>query len=201
MTPDELRAAKALCEKATDGPWGVNVHLEVSNGHRVVAMQTSHHKNKADAAFIAASRQLVPQLIAEVERLQAELTKWRPEPISVSVWYMRDNHTFKKLDGDIDAVIEQARRTAYEDPYGMLGSAIVKMTTGEERRVGASIHARIGFAESDLLEWRESVLADPDVARLLAPTDSTPRCSVCRWPLAASAAVGCTATSCSQRSK
>ena len=33
------------------------------------------------------------------------------------------------------------------------------------------------------------------------PVDQTPRCSKCHWPLAASVAEGCTATSCSYRGR
>lgn len=90
-------------------------------------------------------------------------------PVEITVWYMHDNHTFTRLHGDMAAVIDAARKIAYESSYGMLGSAILLNSDGGEvRRVGKSIHARIGFEEGDLIKWRESVLSDPDAARLFA---------------------------------
>lgn len=52
MTDEELKAAKALADAATSGPW-------------------------VDAAFIVASLTLVPKLLDEVERLRAENAELR----------------------------------------------------------------------------------------------------------------------------
>jgi hypothetical protein len=89
--------------------------------------------------------------------------------VSISLWYMHDNHTFTRLDGGIDAAIAKARELGVESPCGMLGKAVLVDAEGRDvRRVGNSIHAKHGFTESDLLAWRESVLADAEAARLLA---------------------------------
>ena len=88
--------------------------------------------------------------------------------VDVSVWYMHDNHTFTRLKGTLDEIVAEARRLGAESPYGMLGPPIVTDANGRDlRRIGDGIHARVGFAESDLLKWKETVSLDPDVVRLL----------------------------------
>lgn len=73
MTPEELKRAEELCEKATPGPW-----LPSVDGKKWV--QISHASNlevalnyKNDAAFVAESRELMPKLIAVVEQIQERL--------------------------------------------------------------------------------------------------------------------------------
>ena len=70
MTPAELQRLRELCERATPGPW------EVFYGHTWVLSTSTEDSvcssvRDRDAAFIAAARETVPALIAEVERLQA----------------------------------------------------------------------------------------------------------------------------------
>lgn len=97
MTEQEIEEARALADAATPGPWktpaGTRLQGAVSafvDGHErqvasidgqapmfdmraePVAVQT------ANAAFIAASRSLVPSLLAEVTRLRAELGHVEP---------------------------------------------------------------------------------------------------------------------------
>lgn len=85
-----INALKALCRKATPPPWederdsiGSEDGYEIGRSYRVVARENGticylHSyldypgNDKADAAFIAAVRQAVPELLAEVERLKAE---------------------------------------------------------------------------------------------------------------------------------
>jgi hypothetical protein len=73
MTDAEIAAAYALVNATTPGPWR-NGHdpshfdaPEVTDGSTFAY----YVANAGDAAFIAASRTLVPQLIAEVEQLRA----------------------------------------------------------------------------------------------------------------------------------
>jgi len=87
MTDEDLRAAKALCEAATRGPWqwreeygSVALHSLTVGPFQSVAMAESCGTQNSsimvddpDAAFIADARTLVPQLIAEVERLREAL--------------------------------------------------------------------------------------------------------------------------------
>lgn len=99
MDEDELRAAKALVDSATPGPWRQDGDDRVCNGrcgdpvayhegsccdHRGVGCYMEHHRDcitvartedspADDAAFIAASRTLVPRLLDEVDRLLARV--------------------------------------------------------------------------------------------------------------------------------
>lgn len=92
MTDEDLDAAKALEAAATPGPWRFELgDYDKSRGHTLSAtsvteswtrnpLLVSHLFGPQDAAnyaFIAASRTLVPQLLAEIERLQALLDHYR----------------------------------------------------------------------------------------------------------------------------
>ena len=81
---DLIERAKASLEGTTEGPWRVshagNVHYGVSHGEysfpTVVKARCEYDgfgngSSRADANFIAEARTLVPELIAEVERLRA----------------------------------------------------------------------------------------------------------------------------------
>jgi hypothetical protein len=92
MTDEELRAAKALCDAATRGPWQwceeygsvalrsltVGPYQSVAIAEPCGTQNSSVLLDDADAQFIAASRSLVPRLIAEVERLRADVDARTP---------------------------------------------------------------------------------------------------------------------------
>lgn len=73
--------AKASLEGVTPGPWQVvgygNIHSHTVGEHPLIGKVYS----KGNQQFVAAARQLVPELIAEVERLREQvqsLRKWNP---------------------------------------------------------------------------------------------------------------------------
>lgn len=87
---DILERAKAALEGITEGPWRVHEattsgyapHYGVASGDRSYPDVAYAHSDwegygngsrKADAEFIAAARTLVPELVAEVERLREHL--------------------------------------------------------------------------------------------------------------------------------
>ncbi len=78
-----LNEWKRLAEAATPGPWqaknygsdGVDAWLHLSP---TVAIGSDHAHWLTDATFIAAARVAVPALLAEVERLRAELASGSP---------------------------------------------------------------------------------------------------------------------------
>lgn len=76
MSNYTLEQIRELCERATPGPWhpasvaAWNVLDDA--GCRVAFCELTFQISAGDAAFIAASREIIPQLLAEVERL----TKW-----------------------------------------------------------------------------------------------------------------------------
>ena len=77
LTQDELQAIKERAEKATPGPWKwTDKHLIPEVGREAVVWGNFNGEARAedhDAEFIAASRQDIPKLLAEIERLQAEV--------------------------------------------------------------------------------------------------------------------------------
>lgn len=81
MTPDDLDRWQALADKATCGPWQVlldgrswagTVVVADAAGHPVTVVSSAPDDDDAkdDAEFIAATRDAVPALIAEVQRLR-----------------------------------------------------------------------------------------------------------------------------------
>lgn len=91
MTPDELARLKLLAEKATPGPWfvvGARAKIKYEQCHMISRYDEADKKDEniavvwydektglglSDAAFIASSREAIPSLIAEVERLREAL--------------------------------------------------------------------------------------------------------------------------------
>lgn len=70
---DPVARAKALLEGVTEGPW---VQVGFGNVQRVPAGDfppVAKAWRTANGEFIAAARTLVPELVAEVERLRAAL--------------------------------------------------------------------------------------------------------------------------------
>ena len=73
MTDAELQHLKDLCAAATPGPWEASGDPQCDGGGICAA---THGRfvlvlsDATDAAFIAAAREALPKLIAEVERLE-----------------------------------------------------------------------------------------------------------------------------------
>lgn len=65
--------ARALCRDVTTGPWN-DFEGSIGDGCYPVAQCTEGHPDEdANGRFIARSRTLLPEMAAEIERLQAEL--------------------------------------------------------------------------------------------------------------------------------
>ena len=83
MTTEQLEAIRKRATLATEGPWTEFPVLDrtewavLGGGIEVLVSEGVYENN--DAEFIAASREDVPALLAEVERLQAESIYWRME--------------------------------------------------------------------------------------------------------------------------
>lgn len=87
MSPERMKEIRERVEKATAGEWiaflgkvGVSVYCVESPGCQVRiydaafdpgCIKETHERQRADAKFIAAARQDIPDLLAEVERLRA----------------------------------------------------------------------------------------------------------------------------------
>lgn len=83
MMQKELDAIRERAEKATPGPWwlGGNDVDGPDTGYgelRVATISnTARREQKANAEFIAHAREDIPRLLAEIERLQAELKYYK----------------------------------------------------------------------------------------------------------------------------
>lgn len=77
MTEDELRQLEALTSEATPGPWvvsngtrgfpvGHTIFQFSQKGRTIAATSVMHDGTREDAAFIAACREAMPKLLAEV---------------------------------------------------------------------------------------------------------------------------------------
>jgi hypothetical protein len=67
---DIVQRAKAALEGATDGPWEIVGGGEYVTGVGILAAPDDGGVTSGDAEFIAQARTLVPELVAEVERLR-----------------------------------------------------------------------------------------------------------------------------------
>ena len=86
LTPEELGAIEARCEKASDGPWRAEIEksaigwgAQLIDGHGAsrlnLGLWISKDKPRVhpDHAFIAASRQDVPRLVAALRAAYEEI--------------------------------------------------------------------------------------------------------------------------------
>jgi len=88
MTEEDLDKLEQLSTVATPGPWVADMAGIRAPNHDSVADAWSD--NPHDAAFIAASREAIPALIAEVRRLRAEIEERdRREYDAAIEWRMR----------------------------------------------------------------------------------------------------------------
>jgi len=83
LTPAQLAEAEALCAAATKGPWAPEPRDMIEDGdwrvrigsnggnHGVYVAHALGKANKPNAAFIAASRTLVPALISHARQAEA----------------------------------------------------------------------------------------------------------------------------------
>lgn len=70
----KLSDIRAIAERASEGPWrkkGVHVY----NSRGLVASGAKIYPSSGDAEFIAASRDLVPSLVAALEKAVADLER------------------------------------------------------------------------------------------------------------------------------
>jgi hypothetical protein len=100
MTNDELDRLQALADEATAGPWTAAATVD-EYGQRlhtvdVLPLTTFGEIELNDAAFIAASRDAVPALIAEVRRLREENAR------SLDAWL---RHEGIQPDGEMCATV------------------------------------------------------------------------------------------------
>ena len=126
MTDEELAAIRARVDAASLGPWRVfqkwRLEVEDANGEQVADIgyigyddgpdDETRRFMEADSAFIAASRQDIPALLAEVERLRAENAALRKVIDDVQEFVVL--HFFDMRCGrEVDALINE-RMTEFD---------------------------------------------------------------------------------------
>lgn len=121
MTNKELQALKELSSKATPGPWKAGRKDTISFHYSLMTVPIKNiympnHKNGsgkdlievrtgdviADSQFIAASREAIPSLIAEVERLREVLGFYCSEEALSCPLKSKYEDKPKCLEGDSD---------------------------------------------------------------------------------------------------
>lgn len=81
MNAEKLNEIKERAEKATSGPWlalyeGTNAEIySTKTAEDICEITAKDEYHAEDAEFISNAREDVPALVAEVERLQAQLEK------------------------------------------------------------------------------------------------------------------------------
>jgi hypothetical protein len=95
---------------------------------------------------------------------------------NVSLWGMRDDHTFKRYAAStVDELIAAWREDLKTDSSIALCPVIVMSGQKELRRVGGMLHHHYKFGvpkdETAVAAFREAVLADPDISRLMSKSN------------------------------
>ena len=81
ISENEIEAIRKRAEKATEGPWWASEGLYVVNNltgdsYEWDADFVAETERESDAEFIAHAREDIPKLLAEINRLKSELSKY-----------------------------------------------------------------------------------------------------------------------------
>jgi hypothetical protein len=111
LTIEQIEAIRERAEKATEGPWYPTQHHvatnpNVSGGYppspesicSLADGEYIENYNQADAEFIANARQDIPALLAEVDRLNAQLS----ELVCAIYEHIPNGHALHELAEEID---------------------------------------------------------------------------------------------------
>ena len=85
MTDAELQAIKERADAATAGPWHYDSYSTVFLADAEAICYVPDQPRSKNATFIAAAREDVPALVAEVERLRVEAKELNGKLIALSV--------------------------------------------------------------------------------------------------------------------
>ena len=100
MTPADLAAIEERCAKATEGPWrhygGQSVY-----GPENTDIDIAEATLKADAACIAHARTDIPALLAEVRRLELEVSGYRRDVDNCLGELQHKNAVLRDRDAEI----------------------------------------------------------------------------------------------------
>lgn len=117
LTPEELAELRRLDAEATPGPWrkygGSFDHpIIAASSVELPTVDLGTIGSKADANYVVATRNALPRLLAEIERLRGENTSVR-EGMRRRVLFMEEE--IKKAEAEIERLREElAELTAQE---------------------------------------------------------------------------------------
>lgn len=127
ITTEELQAIRARAEAATEGPWMYDVTDNVMNSdapnYKEMPVIAEDFPFKPDAEFIAASREDVPKLLAEVERLKS----WTAQIAEENTWVRTEIRACELAVED-----EALRNERYTNEIGKLKAEIERLRNENE---------------------------------------------------------------------
>lgn len=110
LTDEELTQIKERAEKATKGPWDVDVPVDYctncKNEYEIVQSElflapiVAELRNREDAEFIAHAREDIPKLLAEIESLKKENKRLLDELIWLSYSLLHAKNTAEAILND-----------------------------------------------------------------------------------------------------
>jgi hypothetical protein len=185
MTDIDIDAARALCDAATPGPWVWfgdlsigNMYLSAGRKREVLwpsGMHTEGYLDVApeDAAFIAAARDLVPALLAEVERLRDQVIATpREQPHRRSIPVLSALRAMEQAVAEVErlrgtvAVLEGLNRTLAAECASATSRALdYKAERDEAQDALARVKALRGWIATRNVDMTaESIVAGIDTA-------------------------------------
>jgi hypothetical protein len=77
---------------------------------------------------------------------------------SLRIWYMRDNHTFAKLEpGDTESLVRQAR-AIFDGELGHYGVLFARWHPSDDIASEFDLHLRSEFPEKAVREWAQRIM-------------------------------------------
>jgi hypothetical protein len=205
ITAERLAELRALADAATSGAWTIEDYSEPgSSGFRIyneagdcIAGNFDYEVGgvleRVDAEFIAAARAAVPELLAEVERLRGELTRFEgnAEILSASTVgeaFDRIEQTIRERD---EARAELAKaREAYETHKTT--ADVMTLAVKRRNEEANALRARVRYVADSVAGGpdRGSLIADQIRAALdgkharIEDAEGVARCLLClaEWP-------------------
>jgi len=181
MAEFDVEKAREICEKATPGPWKI-ITEDVGDEYIIISPTTirageytvissegglTHFDGEwkldrieADSNFIAASRELLPAAIGEIERLRAEADNWQCEyPCSEEKWCNRQNlcNRMKELYSKNAEQVTEIERLRTENKKQEQGISNLQTALVIRDQINSEKAKRIEKLESEIAKLRQEL--------------------------------------------